>query len=259
MHTLLYVLLVIFLAGCKPHQPAEQREKSRPSSIPEIRKTSSIAKPLPLATLKTATSDKDNNSRYGNPDSYRVKDATYNVMRSAKGYKRQGIASWYGTDFHKKRTSSGEKYDMYAMTAAHKTLPLPSYVKVKNLENGHEVTVKVNDRGPFHGKRIIDLSYAAAAKLGMLKKGTASVEIETIKTKEGEANYYIQAGAFSTKQRAEGFLNQLKKFTVSTFYIEPYDNRYLVKAGPFTDMEMTTKLQTILKQNGIAGSFTMLN
>lgn len=98
-------------------------------------------------------------------------------------YRARGLASWYGTRFHKQRTSSGEKYNMYAMTAAHRTLPIPSYVKVKNLNNGRTAIVRINDRGPFHSRRLIDLSYAAARYLGILPKGTAMVEIQAIPSK----------------------------------------------------------------------------
>lgn len=104
----------------------------------------------------------------------------YHVLKSAKNYHKIGIASWYGTLFHKHYTSTGEKYNLYSMTAASTTLPLPSFVKVKNLENGKEVIVKVNDRGPFRKNRILDLSYAAAKKLGYAAKGTAKVEVTSI-------------------------------------------------------------------------------
>lgn len=119
-------------------------------------------------------------SRYGNPSSYAVNGRTYRVMASAEGFVQRGLASWYGTKFHGRRTSSGEPYDMYAMTAAHKSLPLPSYVRVTHLASGKSVVVRVNDRGPFHDGRIIDLSYAAARKLGISRHGTAEVEIRAL-------------------------------------------------------------------------------
>lgn len=119
-------------------------------------------------------------SRYGNPKAYEVMGERYFVLNSAAGYKERGRASWYGTKFHGKRTSSGEPYDMYQMTAAHKTLPLPTYVRVTRKSNGRSVIVKVNDRGPFHTGRIIDLSYAAAARLDLLKEGSAEVEVEAL-------------------------------------------------------------------------------
>jgi len=119
-------------------------------------------------------------SRYGNPPVYAIGKKSYKVMSSSRGYRKRGYASWYGTKFHGRRTSSGEPYDMFAMTAAHPTLPLPTYAKVTNLENGRSIIVKFNDRGPFHANRLIDLSYTAAAKLGILGRGTGYVEVVSI-------------------------------------------------------------------------------
>jgi rare lipoprotein A len=119
-------------------------------------------------------------ARSGNPPFYDVFGKRYYVLSSSVGYRERGVASWYGPGFHNVRTSIGEPYDMYGMTAAHKTLPLPAYVRVTNLQNGRSVVVRVNDRGPFVGNRIIDLSYTAAAKLDMLRNGTAMVEVRTI-------------------------------------------------------------------------------
>jgi rare lipoprotein A len=119
-------------------------------------------------------------ARFGNPPFYDVFGKRYYVLSSSVGYWERGVASWYGPGFHKVRTSTGEPYDMYGMTAAHKTLPLPAYVRVTNLQNGRSIVVRVNDRGPFVGNRIIDLSYTAAAKLDMLRNGTALVEVRAI-------------------------------------------------------------------------------
>jgi rare lipoprotein A len=119
-------------------------------------------------------------SRWGNPPFYTVFGKRYYVLSSNIGYIERGVASWYGPGFHKIRTSTGEPYDMYAMTAAHKSLPLPAYVRVTNLQNGRSAVVRVNDRGPFVGNRIIDLSYSAAAKLDMVRNGTAFVEVRSI-------------------------------------------------------------------------------
>jgi rare lipoprotein A len=124
-------------------------------------------------------------SAYGNPPEYEVDGVTYHVMDSAEGYQAEGTASWYGEEFQGRRTSSGEPYDMYAMTAAHRTLPLPTYVEVTNLENGRTVVVRVNDRGPFHADRIIDLSYAAARKLGIVGAGTARVRVRALEPAGG--------------------------------------------------------------------------
>jgi rare lipoprotein A len=111
---------------------------------------------------------------------YRVFGETYRTLETSEGYEAEGIASWYGREFHGRPTSSGEPYDMYAMTAAHTTLPLPTYLEVVNLENGRRVVVRVNDRGPFLHGRILDLSYAAAWKLGMLESGTAPVRLRAL-------------------------------------------------------------------------------
>ena len=119
-------------------------------------------------------------SRYGNPASYVVRGRRYQTKEDSNGHVERGVASWYGPGFHGRRTSSGERYDMYAMTAAHKTLPLPTYARVTNLENGRSAVVRINDRGPFHGPRVIDLSRAAAAKLGVLASGTAEVEVRAL-------------------------------------------------------------------------------
>jgi rare lipoprotein A len=133
-----------------------------------------------LSKIKNAIPKKELPSPYGNPISYVVMGEQHHVLESNENYSAEGIASWYGRKFHGKRTSSGEPYDMHAMTAAHKNLPIPSYVHVKNLENGKEVLVKVNDRGPFADQRLIDLSYSAARKLGMHQKGTARVRVTSL-------------------------------------------------------------------------------
>ena len=119
-------------------------------------------------------------SRYGNAAEYEVFGRTYRVMESSEGYDEEGEASWYGEQFHGRPTSSRETFDMYAMTAAHKTLPLPTYVEVENLDNGRTAVLRVNDRGPFHEGRIIDLSYAAALKLGVVAAGVVRVRVRSV-------------------------------------------------------------------------------
>ena len=155
----------------------------------------------------------------GNPRSYVVNGKQYFTLASARGFVQRGVASWYGPKFHGRRTSSGETYDMYKMTAAHKTLPLPTYVSVRNLSTGDEIVVRVNDRGPFHGDRILDLSYAAALKLGFARKGTELVEVRvldagTAAASAGDAGQdgpaqsdepirlFVQAGAFQAAANA---------------------------------------------------------
>ncbi len=167
-------------------------------------------------------------SKYGNPDSYVVFGKRYYVLKNADEFTERGVASWYGTKFHGKKTSSGEPYDMYAMTAAHKTLPIPAYVKVSNLDNGKTIVVRVNDRGPFVDNRIIDLSYVAAQKLDITTKGTANVKISIIKPDQLQSeqikhksskpaleqhfeNLYVQLGAFSQRNNAENLVIKLQQ------------------------------------------------
>lgn len=149
-------------------------------SNPYTVKDSAPNKPTRVDRSEKVVPKVEPKSKYGNPKSYVVFGQRYYTLPSSKGYLEQGIASWYGTKFHGRRTSSGETYDMYAMTAAHKTLPLPTYARVTNIKNGRSIIVRINDRGPFHDNRIIDLSYAAATKLGIVTMGTGLVEVRAI-------------------------------------------------------------------------------
>ncbi|NEV62558.1 septal ring lytic transglycosylase RlpA family protein [Thiorhodococcus minor] len=144
--------------------------------------------PPEIARIPDAAPKVEPLSRSGNPDSYVVFGKRYYPKKSSRGHVERGLASWYGEPFHGRKTSSGDIYDMHAMTAAHKTLPLPTYARVTNLENGRSVVVRVNDRGPFHGPRIIDLSYTAAVKLGVHRKGTAAVEVRAIDPTKGRGS-----------------------------------------------------------------------
>jgi rare lipoprotein A len=169
---LLTLAMVVGLAGCFS---APRRTEPAPSSpAPPV-----LSVP-PAASVPDAIPHMEPRARYGNPPFYDVFGKRYYVLSSSVGYWERGVASWYGPGFHKEKTSTGEPYDMYGMTAAHKTLPLPTYVRVTNLQNGRSIVVRVNDRGPFVGNRIIDLSYTAAAKLDMLRNGTAMVDVRAI-------------------------------------------------------------------------------
>lgn len=150
-------------------------------------------------------------SAMGNPASYQVLGKEYQVMPDASGYREQGVASWYGMKFHGHRTSNGEIYDVYQYTAAHKTLPLPSYVKVTRLDNGKSVIVRVNDRGPFHEGRIIDLSYAAAVKLGINRQGTAKVEVEVVQPPADDPVRWVQVSALSDLSAAQALQHKLQQ------------------------------------------------
>jgi rare lipoprotein A len=213
-------------------------------------------------------------SRYGNPASYVVYGKRYHTLPSSKGYRERGLASWYGTKFHGKRTSSGEPYDLYGMTAAHKTLPLPTYVQVTNLANDRTVIVKVNDRGPFHDDRLIDLSYAAAAKLGILDNGTGKVEVRAIDIgtpvtatdavpvvpapgglQEDEV-LYLQVGAFSNRENAERLQGKILEEDIAAVRIVDSQTAngtfYKVQVGPLSSSTEINRVARALKPLGIS-------
>jgi rare lipoprotein A len=170
------------LSGCftAGRRPAPVNPEAPPAAVPQVTQPPPA---IPLGfpwSVPDAVPRIEPRSRSGNPPFYQVFGKRYYVLSSATAYVERGVASWYGPGFHKVRTSTGDSYDMYGMSAAHKTLPLPAYARVTNLQNGRSVVVRVNDRGPFVGNRIIDLSYTAAAKLDMLRNGTAFVEVRAI-------------------------------------------------------------------------------
>jgi rare lipoprotein A len=168
--------MTVFLGGCVGTRQAPSPGPTPPAGPPS---TVLPSPPLPQ-TVPDAIPRYEPRSMRGNPPFYEVFGKRYYVLSTSADYVERGVASWYGPGFHKVSTSTGEPYDMYGMTAAHKTLPLPCYARVTNLQNGRSVVVRINDRGPFVGNRIIDLSYTAAAKLDMLRNGTAMVEVRTI-------------------------------------------------------------------------------
>jgi len=207
------LLMLAFIAGC--------------GGVREVR--DGAGAPLDPADIEVPEPRPEPRSRYGNHSPYTVNGRTYHVLDTAAGYRERGIASWYGSKFHGRRTSSGEAFDMYKVSAAHKTLPLPSWVEVTNLDNGRRLTVRVNDRGPFAHGRIIDLSYAAAVKLDVLDQGTARVEVRALDFGERTARVaerprsvpvQVQAGAFSERERAEDLAGRLKRAGIEPVDIE---------------------------------------
>ncbi len=189
-----FLMVIALLSACTTHQkkPASRYSLEKDAAPPASYDVSHIPDAVPRDEPRTAA---------GNKSPYTVLGKTYHVMPSSEGFVERGHASWYGVKFHGHDTSNGEVYDMYGMTAAHKTLPIPTFVRVKNLENGKEVIVRVNDRGPFHGGRIIDLTYAAAKKLGFQSKGTAPVQIEALdpKTFQTGKNEGVSVGIGETR------------------------------------------------------------
>ncbi len=221
-------LALLALAGCA-------REPLRPAAPP------ASVTPAPGAAGEGVPRDEPR-AKYGNPPFYEVDGRRYVVLPSAVGYVEQGVASWYGPDFHGGRTSTGETYDMNAMTGAHPTLPLPAWVRVTNLENGRSVVVRLNDRGPFAKGRIIDLSRAAAEQLDMVRAGTARVEVVSLAgtalptAAAQPAAYYAQAGAYGSRENAEALAVRLRDAGIPgvTVTDSSADGRALfrVRAGP---------------------------
>lgn len=213
-------------------------------------------------------------SRYGNNPEYEVLGQRYRVMESGRGYRERGVASWYGTKFHGRLTSNRETYDMFAMTAAHKTLPLPTYVEVRNLRNNRTIIVRVNDRGPFAHNRIIDLSYAAAMKLDMIETGTALVEVRAIdfespggdrptrassgppqdfSAPDRPGPVYVQVGAFGSQNNAQRLYQRLKRANIGNVLVvtDPQKSLYRVRIGPVQSVHQFDILTEELENLGI--------
>ncbi len=223
-----------------------------------------------LSGVRDAVPRKERLTETGN-DPYSVNGKTYHPLKHAPGYRQRGVASWYGRMFHGRRTSSGERYDMYAMTAAHRTLPLPSYVKVRNLENGREVTVRVNDRGPFLHNRLIDLSYVAAHRLGIVGSGTGLVEVSAVmpgavkKTPQPRSIavgnvpasppvIYIQVGAFTQRHNAESMRHRLQDHAHGPVVLQHARmhrrNIYRVRVGPIASVDLADEIVVRMQRQG---------
>ena len=198
----------------------------------------------------------------GNKSPYRINGVSYTILDDASTYRERGIASWYGTKFQGHKTSNGEIYDLYQASAAHKTLPIPSYARVTNLENGQSIVVRVNDRGPFHADRIIDLSYAAAVKLGYMSTGTAEVEVEVLnitgvddrRGTVGGDYRYLQVGAFGAEASAQQLQLKLTVALSPTVFVSPVQSGqnllYRVRVGPVADNEELAEVQRQLEDLG---------
>jgi rare lipoprotein A len=266
--TLLLLLVFAALASCGSNRPKDGPPRSGSASIPDL-PGDAVPRPEPR-------------SKYGNGPVYEVFNRRYTVLSSSAGYKERGVASWYGNKFHGKRTSNQEIYDMHAMTAAHKSLPLPSYVRVRNLRNNKTVVVRVNDRGPFIDNRIIDLSYSAARKLDMIKDGTSLVEVEAIsfdapagdrivrqttaraapppETEKTVSNeVFVQVGAFGSSENAQRRLGVLRSSGIgNSFAIEDTSSAqtlYRVRIGPIKGVVQYDILVEELENLGISDPY----
>jgi rare lipoprotein A len=262
----LYIACLILLSSCTP---LHKKDGPPHFYVDESKIPNAVPKREPL-------------SQYGNMRSYRVFGKRYHVLLSSKNYEAIGVASWYGTKFHAQRTSSGERYNMLAMTAAHKTLPLPTYVEVTNLRNKRKIIVKVNDRGPFRSNRLIDLSYVAAKKLGMLAHGTAMVKIKAIDPGRHNSFYdqllrwvrnhkrtsrhlasshppiarpiFLRVGLFHRRAHAQHLQKRLSLLLRHTaIRITPLANKtlYRVEVGPFHDMTSANRATQHLRTLGL--------
>jgi rare lipoprotein A len=263
------LLLLLLLAGCGAAPDMGRQADGHPAVVPPD-----------LASIPDAVPRVEPLSRYGNPPEYEVFGQRYRTLASSQGFEQRGLASWYGTKFHGRRTSSGEAYDMFAMTAAHRQLPLPSYVQVTNLNNGKQVIVRVNDRGPFVGGRVIDLSYAAAHRIGMVANGVAPVHIRAVGPADGAPGpilrvadrassvvaepdpgelepRFVQVGAFADRGAAERVRYDLQDlgFTevrITTLNAASGTPLHRVRIGPLTSASAVRDVEDRLQQAAMA-------
>ena len=263
MHILIFkivasVVILLAIVSCSSVSSPPENPNDGRYSITQDRAPS---KPIELDSIPDVVPAPVVRTLAGNRSPYSVLGETYFVLPSEEGYSERGIASWYGEKFHGHKTSNGEVFDMYHVSAAHKSLPIPSFLKVTNLDNNRTIVVRVNDRGPFHGDRIIDLSYAAALKLGYAEIGTARVELEAIVTEKLSNEYglgqdsnlkrgaikpsrsskqYLQVAAFSNQLSAKKLSQKLKEMIISPVLVSSMKDSagkvlYRVRIGPIDD------------------------
>lgn len=263
-------LLVLTIAACtsQPEPAPEQETTETQQSAPSrYQRANDGAPPAPIAPADVADAvpRPDPILSVGNASPYTIAGETYQIMDDHRGYKVRGTASWYGAKFHGHETSNGEIYDLYQASAAHKTLPIPCYVRVTNLGNGKSIVVRVNDRGPFHSDRIIDLSYGAAVKLGYMESGTAQVEVQVIDIvgvddRRGAVagDYrYLQLGAYSSESsalRLQDSLQALLSPPVFVSQVQSGENLlYRVRIGPMSGAQEIENVQGQLRTAGYDG------
>ena len=276
------------LAGCASHAPRQQpsspsasRGTSRSSGVPETSRPQAEryrdehdggpAQPaIDVSTLIEPVPKAEPRARYGNNPNYSVLGKDYRVLNDSRGYVERGIASWYGNKFHGYMTSSLEPYDMYQFSAAHKTLPLPTYARVTNLDNGKSVVVRINDRGPFHDNRLIDLSYAAAVRIGIWPKGTGLVEVrsidpahpdatpaplpKTVTAEAASARIYLQLGAYGDRANADRVASAARKGGIDQVDVAAVDVNgrtvHRVRVGPLADVAAADALTPRIERLG---------
>jgi rare lipoprotein A len=300
LRALVVALLGLALVACAGHKPRRDEGRTAPPVQRGERLPAETSRPqseryhknqdggpdgpaIDVSKIPEPVPKVEPRSRYGNRESYSVLGRTYRLLPDARGYSERGIASWYGNKFHGYMTSSFEPYDMYAFSAAHKTLPLPSFVRVTNLDNGKSVVVRVNDRGPFHENRLIDLSYAAAVKIGVWPKGTGVVEVRAIDPQHpdalpptqiaavaparplaarpdepaaGEApRIYLQLGAFGDRSNAERAVADAERAGLDRVGIQSatVDGRtvHRVRVGPLADVDAADAMTARIERLGL--------
>jgi len=288
--TLFAAMVFSVLAGCMHRAPSRPSGSAPPPSgappaaaprnggrYSQDRDSTPGGPPPDLNRIPEPQPKVEPRSQYGNKSPYTVLGESYRVLPSASGYVERGIASWYGNKFHGYTTSTFEKYDMYAYSAAHKTLPLPSYARVTNLENGRSVVVRVNDRGPFVQNRIVDLSYVAAVKIGVWPKGTAMVEVRAIDPARPEAAppppvaprgnaaatpgktpkllLYLQVGAYGDRSNAENAAAKLRAARLGDVSIVEAQSGgkavRRVRLGPLRDVDEADRLTPQVRALGL--------
>jgi peptidoglycan lytic transglycosylase len=277
--------LIAACASHKPRQdapaPSSSRGGSRGGGVAETSRPQAEryrdehdggpAQPaIDVATLIEPTPKAEPRARYGNNSNYSVLGKDYRVLNDSRGYVERGIASWYGNKFHGYMTSSLEPYDMYQFSAAHKTLPLPTYARVTNLDNGKSVVVRINDRGPFHDNRLIDLSYAAAVRIGIWPKGTGVVEVraidpakpeatpaplpKTVTAEAASARIYLQLGAYGDRANADRVASAARKGGIDQVDVAAADVNgrtvHRVRVGPLADVAAADALTPRIERLG---------
>jgi rare lipoprotein A len=268
-----FLIFICFLSACTTTSRSHHRYSQAQDSAPDYH--------IDIDKVPNATPKVEPLSKHANPTQYTVLGQTYHVRKSYLGYDETGIASWYGMKFNSFKTSSGELYDVAGMTAANKVLPIPCYAKVTNLKNGKQVIVKINDRGPFHQNRIIDLSYVAARKLEVWPTGTGLVRVQAIDPTHWQPDtnesatavqqvavlsnpkIYLQIGAFRSSANAEGLVSRIKQVTDKSIQIKTTELGagliYKVQIGPLASVDNSDSLYAALQYEHLGTPITVIN
>ena len=274
------VLLAVVSCSSAPEQTPESPNKGR-YSISQDRAPTRI---VDLSIIPEVIPQPINRTMAGNRSPYTVLGKSYQVLPTEEGYNESGVASWYGEKFHGHKTSNGEVFDMYQVSAAHKSLPIPSFLRVTNLDNNRSIVVRVNDRGPVHGDRVIDLSYAAALKLGYADRGTARVQLESIVANgafrdrgvsattsaagnenlrvSSSSSKYLQVGAFSELSTAQEVSTKVEEITslpvfIRTVNISKSRTLHRVRVGPISDSGQIQRVSESVVAANLGSPYTV--